>query len=298
MDLRVIITGATGLLGRAVYNEFSACPDYRVTGLGYKRATPPLVSMDLTDPGTVRHFLADAEPDILIHCAAERKPDISEKEAEGTYNLNVRATETIAESCNEAGAFLVYISTDYVFDGTSPPYDESSKTNPLNNYGKSKLSGEKAVRDQCPDSALLRVTLLYGGEETPGESGVSIIAGNVVSGKNLVMDNWQVKYPLFTPDLAVVIRELVEYRIDHPDFHGIFHWSGDRPYTKYEMGHVVADIAGIPLSILKRNNEPPTGAPRPKDCHLNCSKLEKFGMGRHSDFRENVRLMMKRFGYI
>jgi len=141
---KVIITGASGLLGRAIYAEFCK-HSWDVLGFAFSRAKDKLVKIDLHDVNAVQEAIKHFKPDIIIHCAAERSPDKVEKDYETSRILNVDCSKNLAKLAGEVNAVFLYISTDYVFDGTNPPYKESDTPNPLNQYGISKYEGEKEV---------------------------------------------------------------------------------------------------------------------------------------------------------
>ena len=174
MKKRVLITGASGLLGRAIVKEFTQSENgWEVLGLAYSRAKGALRKVDLKSKDEVDSVVGEFKPSIVIHSAAERRPDVVEKKEEETKMLNVNATRTIAEASAKANAFFLYISTDYVFDGTNPPYKPTDKPNPLNKYGQSKLDGENVTLEFLPRSGVLRVPILYGPVEHIHESAVT-----------------------------------------------------------------------------------------------------------------------------
>ena len=174
MNKRVLITGASGLLGRAIVKEFTQSENgWEVLGLAYSRAKGALRKVDLKSKDEVDSVVEEFKPSIVIHSAAERRPDVVEKKEEETKMLNVDATRTIAEASAKANAFFLYISTDYVFDGTNPPYKPTDKPNPLNKYGQSKLDGENVTLEFLPRSGVLRVPILYGPVEHIHESAVT-----------------------------------------------------------------------------------------------------------------------------
>ncbi|KAL2914722.1 hypothetical protein HK105_205653 [Polyrhizophydium stewartii] len=196
MPHTIVVTGASGLLGRAVYEAFAARPEFHVVGTAFSRAGKH-ASLDLTDAAALESFLATTRPALVVHCAAERRPDVAARDEAGTLRLNVNASGTLSRLAAQAGAKLVYISTDYVFDGTSPPYEVDAAPNPLNFYGvrwgatslvsrvrgadpgdrtgKSKLAGEQAVLEADPHAAVLRVPVLYGVVDNNGDSAVNIL---------------------------------------------------------------------------------------------------------------------------
>lgn len=283
----ILVTGATGLLGRPALRACAACPAWRVTGTAFRRTGPGLERIDLSQAERIPEFLDRLSPSAIVHSAAERHPDVSEKDPAGTQRLNVAATAAIARWAAAHGAFLIYLSTDYVFDGTTPPYRPGDATHPINAYGQSKLDGEGAVLAAGGQAAILRVPILYGEVETLDESSVTVLAKNMLGarpGERLAMEHWATRYPTHTGDVAVVLRQMVERGIAHPGFGGIFHWSGGEPMTKYDMACAFAPLLGFDPERLVADATPPTGAPRPKDCHLDSSDLERLGIGQRTPF--------------
>lgn len=176
----MLITGASGLLGRAIMKQFSNSDKWEVLGLAHSRATEALKKVDLFDFDETKRVVNDFKPQVLIHAAAERRPDVVENDEETYMKMNVGVTKTLAKAMNELNRdveipkhFMLYISTDYVFDGTSPPYKPLDEPNPLNKYGKSKLAGEQAMQVYHPDGGILRIPILYGNVEYLKESAVT-----------------------------------------------------------------------------------------------------------------------------
>jgi sorting nexin-1/2 len=163
--MKVVVTGASGLLGRAVHAHFAA-RSHEVLALANSRAagTSNLVQLDLLDTDAFATLLHDFAPDVIVHTAAERRPDVVERDPDRCHTLNAEVPGRIASICKEAGkqTRLIYISTDYVFDGSRPPYQVDSEPNPLNAYGTSKLLGERAVAEhgQAGKTTSLRVPVL------------------------------------------------------------------------------------------------------------------------------------------
>ena len=110
----------------------------------------------------MRDFILAQQPKVIVHAAAERRPDVSAEQPEQVLALNVESTRHLAQCAKEVGAYLIYISTDYVFDGTQPPYEVDDQPSPLNFYGETKLAGERALAEVMDDYAVLRVPVLYG----------------------------------------------------------------------------------------------------------------------------------------
>jgi len=151
--MRVLLTGASGLLGRAFVREFTKSSDLYATA--FSRSAPPLCRLDLRDKEKVNAIIQDFKPQLIIHSAAERHPDICENDHAATDALNVTSVKFLADAAKAIGATLIYISTDYVFDGTTPPYEVDASANPLNYYGKSKLAGENAALKSAERGSVL-----------------------------------------------------------------------------------------------------------------------------------------------
>ncbi|XP_042309360.1 methionine adenosyltransferase 2 subunit beta isoform X2 [Sceloporus undulatus] len=248
---RVLVTGATGLLGRAVHKEFKA-NNWNTVGCGYSRARPMFEQVNLLDAAAVHKLIQDFQPHVIIHCAAERRPDVVDSQPDLASQLNVVASGNIAKEAAQVGAFLVYISTDYVFDGTDPPYKENDVPNPLNLYGQTKLDGEKAVLRNSKDAAVLRIPILYGEVERLDESAVTVMFDKVqFNNKSANMDHWQQRFPTYVKDVASICRQLAEKRMLDPSIKGTFHWSGNEQMTKFEMARAMADAFNLPSSHLR-----------------------------------------------
>ncbi|KAG9066052.1 hypothetical protein KI688_001271 [Linnemannia hyalina] len=280
--MRVLVTGASGLLGRAVVTEFKNA-GHEVVGVAFSRAKGDLKKLDLEDSNAVQTFVDAENPDVIVHCAAERRPDVVEKNPDGAKNLNVQVPGLLADLTNDRGILLIYISTDYVFDGTSPPYDVRDKANPLNLYGQTKYDGEKEIKKFNSSAIILRVPILYGATEYNGESAVNSLIDSVKDGKAVSMDHYGVRYPTNVADVARVVKDLsTKVRHEKVFISGILHFSGEEKYTKYEICQVIAKVLGTSTDHLTPNAEAPKdGTTRPYDCHLSNRCLAGVGINTH-----------------
>ncbi|MBE0366654.1 dTDP-4-dehydrorhamnose reductase family protein [Pseudoalteromonas aurantia] len=280
---KVAITGATGLMGRSLMTILGA--SFNTQGIGFNRASGNIHKLDLNDEAAITAFLDEHQPDALIHAAAERRPDICEQAPEQALALNVKVTEFLAQQCKKRNIRLLFISTDYVFDGDNAPYDEFSKTNPLNFYGQSKQRAEQAVLATCGQHTIIRVPVLYGDVTHLAESAVTVIAEQVNPLKHSKHDNWAIRYPTHVEDIACTIRDLLK----HPQhLGGIFHISNHQALSKYEMACIIADVLGYPKTLLEPQSKPEHTAQRPYNCALKDTRLSKLNIQHQRDFNKAI----------
>ncbi|KAJ9474057.1 putative Vacuolar protein sorting-associated protein 5 (putative) [Pseudozyma hubeiensis] len=293
--MHVLITGASGLLGRAVHQQ---CIDkgYDIKALAFTRSDPSkqLVKLDLTDAAAVESCLQDFKPDIIVHTAAERRPDVVEKDPAASHAINVDAPATIATLASKLDKvpLLVNISTDYVFDGSKPPYTVDDAPNPLNAYGVSKLQGERAVTEHAKSGHFtnLRVPVLYGKTITNDESAVNVLLNAIQPPPNSTdlkkCDAYAVRYPTNVGDVAKAILRLAEVHAETSDpVPPTTHFSAKEAMTKYDMCMVLSRIANsvgfetrTDLLDPEYEVDPMAATARPRHCKLDTSVLEAYGV--------------------
>ncbi|KAH9811866.1 hypothetical protein DFH28DRAFT_1178565 [Melampsora americana] len=282
--IKIIVTGASGLLGRAVVAHLKE-QGHLVKGLAFSRATNGLEKIDLRDTRAVEDLIKGFEPNLLVHCAAERRPDVAEKDPEGTKRLNVDISKHLAELSKQCSFRLIYICTDYaVFDGHAPEggYDVNDKPNPTNLYGETKLAGEKAILEAGKKGQVLslRVPVLYGKAEQNDESAINILIDGVkkaAKGESIKMDDWATRYPTLVDDVAKVINQLADFQEPFPS---ILHFSSPKMYTKYSISVIFANLLNLPIDHLIRVSEGPKAGEtiRPRDCRLSTKSIEELGI--------------------
>lgn len=292
--IRVVVTGSSGLLGRAVYSLLESQPQVQVLGLANSRATPPLEQLDLLDEQALTDRLKAFSPHLIVHTAAERRPDVVEKEPDKCHELNVEVPGRIADICQQIDARMINISTDYVFDGSKPPYSVDSEPNPLNAYGTSKLLGERAVAQSGQDGKVtsLRVPVLYGPALTPSESAVNILTTAIVppeDGRLIKMDAYAVRYPTNAQDVAKVISQLARLAVaESKPLPPILQYQATEAMTKYDMCNVLSrlqnrhapPLAESSISHLDPEYEvdPAAATSRPRHCKMDISVLKDYGV--------------------
>ncbi|KAF1029133.1 MAG: dTDP-4-dehydrorhamnose reductase [Burkholderia plantarii] len=304
--MKVLLIGASGLLGRAIVAELAPragltliatvrdrdSAGARATGL----AREALTVLDVLDPAALDAVFATHRPEVVVVCAAERRPDVCERDPAASRAINVRAQAAIAARAEAAGAWTIGISTDYVFDGRAAPYREGDAPAPLNAYGLAKRDGEAALLAASPRATVLRLPLLYGPVVSWADSAVTsllpAIVGSAQAGAAPVeMDAWAIRYPTYTPDVARVIAQLVERHAAGHTVTGLCHWSGDEPMTKHEIAQRIGAALGI-APRLTPVTAPRDTTPRPYDCHLDPSRLEALGIGARTPFEVGIRAVL------
>ncbi|XP_071480252.1 methionine adenosyltransferase 2 subunit beta-like [Diadema antillarum] len=279
MTRKVLVTGASGLLGRAVMATFLSA-SWDVLGLGFSRAGEKLKKVDLRDSEAIRSVIREFQPDVVIHAAAERRTDVVERNPEDVKQLNVAATAVIAQECASRGIMLVYISTNYVFDGKKAPYRTSDEPNPLNKYGQSKRDGEIATLTNYPGGAILRLPLLYGPVERLNESSATFILSQITDTSKVVeMCNYQQRRPTHVNDVAQVLLQMAEKYSQGHEVKGIFHWNTSEQLTRYQMATIITDVFQLPSHHITANTSAPAaGTPRPANAAMDVSSVTSLGV--------------------
>ena len=277
--MKALITGANGMLGQDL------CPT--LMDNGYDVIETDIQTLDITDIDMVREVLNKEKPDIVVHCAAYTNVDKAEEEVEKAELINVKGTENIAKICAEIDSTLVYISTDYVFDGTKKEaYLPSDIPNPQNVYGRTKLEGELAVREYCEKFYIARTSWLYGihgknfvetmiaiagargafVEKDPkhyeGDVGAQERSSSTTGAFEpiKVVDD-QIGCPTWTMDLSDGIVKLLEGK----DY-GIYHLCGAGSTSWYGFAKEIFELAGLKVNLIPcTTDEFPRPAKRPKN---------------------------------
>ena len=284
----VAVIGASGLLGRALVRELGTCAGWRIVPTAYRRVQGDTVALDIRNAAAVAAFVEHVRPDAIVLAAAERRPDVCQHDPAAARALNVDAVRTVASAARQCGAWVLSISTDYVFDGSAPPYRIDDPPAPLNAYGLSKLDGERALLQSNPFGCVLRLPLLYGPVLDWSESAVTslvpaVVASQAPGARPAAMDAWATRYPTYTPDVAYVIRAMLEQHAKGQAVCGIAQWSGDEPMTKFDIAVRIARALSIDAR-LEAQTASADATPRPRDCHLDSSRLDALGIGRRTPF--------------
>jgi dTDP-4-dehydrorhamnose reductase len=228
--MRVFVTGGRGMLGTAVCRLFSLQGD-QIFASDSCRA-------DITDAAATNESIVAFNPDLVVHCAAMANVDGCELDKVSAFKLNATGARNVAIACRAVGARLVYISTDFVFDGTkTDPYTELDQTNPINVYGASKLAGEELVHEVCPECYIVRTSWLFGANGKCFPKTILRLAATKTS-FGVVSD--QIGSPTYVDDLAERLLEIT----DGLEF-GLYHVSNSGECSWHEFAQSIIEIAGV-----------------------------------------------------
>lgn len=278
--MKVVVTGAAGQLGTELVEIFSAHGDDVV-------ATTH-ATLDITDASAVEVLVAAEKPDWILHAAAWTAVDNCEGDPDKAFAVNATATASIVAAAAKIGARVLYVSTDYVFDGTKKsPYVETDATNPQSVYGSSKLAGEAAMRDQDLIARISWVCGFHGGNM------VKTILRLADSQPELRFVNDQIGHPTFADDAARMMHTLV-----HANRHGIHHVTNQGAVSWYEFAREVLSAAGLDPQrvspVTTADLQPPRPARRPENSVLDNSALRTAGIPLLDDFRVPLARLVKR----
>ncbi|RXZ81464.1 dTDP-4-dehydrorhamnose reductase [Paenibacillaceae bacterium] len=231
---KVVVTGAGGQLGQDLLAQLEAC--------GYETVGYTRTQLDVTVYEEVDRIIMADSPDIIIHTAAYTKVDQAETEQDEAYRINAYGTRNVAVAGQKVGAKLVYLSTDYVFDGEGThEYDEFHRVSPINVYGKSKLAGEQFVSQFHSRYFIVRTSWVY------GENGINFVKTMLKlasEGKPLQVVDDQIGCPTYSVDLAQSIAELII-----TEKYGIYHISNSGSCSWYEFAQAIFEQAQITIEL-------------------------------------------------
>jgi dTDP-4-dehydrorhamnose reductase len=272
--VRILITGAGGQVGRELVDAFAAS----TVGDGHEVVGLDRAALDVVDGPAVVHAVADAAPDVIVHSAAWTAVDLCEGDPQRAEAINASGTRHVVRAAGTVGARVVYLSTDYVFDGTKDgPYVEDDATNPLSVYGRTKLGGELAMG---PEDVIVRTSWVAGRH---GANMVKTILRLAAEHDRLgfVEDQWG--HPTFADDLAGAIVGLVEHGAS-----GTFHITNQGATSWHGFAQAVLAAAGDDPSRVDAitTTQMPRPAPRPANGVLENQALAQAGLPLLPDFRE------------
>jgi dTDP-4-dehydrorhamnose reductase len=286
---RVLVTGASGMLGGYLVRQVSALGHPLVAWAG-RQTQDSLQCVDLADADAVKAAFRAAAPSVVLHAAALARIGDCFRDPDRAWLVNAGGTALLAELCAEANSRLVLVSTDLVFDGEHAPYRESDPPTPLSVYAKSKVAAEQAALTR-PGNSVARVSLLFGpsGQAVPSFFDDQVRALREGREITLFEDEWRT--PL---DLTTAANALVELAL--ADGAGISHLGGPERLSRLDMGHILASVLGVSPDLVRpnRRDDVPAAEPRPRDTSLDSSRWrEAFPRSPWPGYEEALRGMLQ-----
>ena len=282
--MKVLVTGVKGQLGYDVMNELAK--------RGYEGVGVDVDEMDITDRAAVERVIGEVHPDKVVHCAAWTAVDAAEDNQEVCHKVNAEGTENIARICGKLDIPMVYISTDYVFDGqgTRPWEPDDPVVKPLNVYGQAKYDGEVAVEKYAPKHYIVRIAWVFG---VNGKNFIKTMLNLGKTHDHLTVVNDQTGSPTYTYDLARLLVDMIQ-----TDKYGRYHATNEGLCTWYEFACEIFKQAGMDVSVAPvSSDEYPAKAKRPSNSRMDKSKLTANGFQPLPTWQDALSRYLKEIDY-
>jgi dTDP-4-dehydrorhamnose reductase len=278
MRKKLLVFGGTGFVGGHIAQmAHDAGWDVVIAGSRAVPAAGAIMqrSADIGGAMAVHGLMSEFRPDIVVNTAALADIDRAERERDVAWRVNADGAANVAHACREAGARCIYYSTDVVFDGTQPSYAEDDPPRPLNYYGLSKAEGERATLSACPDSAVVRVSLVLGFPVEGGNSFLSRLRERLLAGQQVPAPSDEIRTPVDVYTAAEATLELAE-----SDYRGILHIGATSAVDRYTLAQRLARAMGLRTDLILSQASYPLNdpavvrAPRHKLGVLNVGKAQ------------------------
>ena len=277
--MKVLVTGVKGQLGYDVVKELEK--------RGMDAVGVDIEEMDITDAASVEKVLGEAAPDAVIHCAAYTAVDAAEEQEELCRRVNADGTRNIARMCKKLDIKMIYISTDYVFNGQGTrPWEPEDERQPLNVYGQTKCEGEEAVQELLEKYFIVRIAWVFG---VNGKNFVKTMLRLAETGKRVTVVNDQYGSPTYTYDLARLLVDMVL-----TDKYGIYHATNEGICTWYEFACEIFRQANAAVEVVPVTAaEYQAKAKRPENSRMSKEKLTENGFDRLPPWQDALKRYLK-----
>ncbi|MBU0636244.1 SDR family oxidoreductase [Candidatus Micrarchaeota archaeon] len=268
---RVAVIGASGFFGKPLFVELQKSFD--VTGTFQNNHQQGLEPLDITDSSGINNFFSRFKPDIVVHLAAIVNVDECEKNPSKAFSVHVTGTKNIVNACQKNNARLLYFSTDFVFDGQKGNYSESDSPNPINEYGKTKLAGEKIVQ-KLSNSLIVRTSTPYS-KDLESKKFIPFVIQNLSKGLPVNAFTDQIRSPSLVENVAESVRMLLEKEVT-----GIVHVVGASQVSMFDAALEVARVFGFDENLVNpvECQSANLAAVRPKNTGLYIQKALDLGL--------------------
>jgi dTDP-4-dehydrorhamnose reductase len=286
--MKILVTGSSGLIGSQLTKDLSKTE----TVFSVYNTSIPLygipVNLDLTQPEQISKVLDEIHPDVILHLAALVDVDKCQENYELSYGINTKPTQIISEFAEKNNIFLIYVSTDYVFDGQYGLRKESDLPNPQTIYGKTKLEGEHIIKNSKNPWCIVRTSTPFG-VHNKKKSFLVWVTESLLAGKEIQIVDDQFTSPVYIPHFSEMLQEIISKKIT-----GLFHLSGNTRISRYDLAVLLAQKLGlntkliIPTKIEYMN----WNTPRPFDCSLDSTKISSLLETKPKEISETINLFI------
>lgn len=280
--MKVLVTGVKGQLGFDVVNQLEK---HHIEAIGVD-----IEEMDITDAHQVEEVMMKSAPDAVIHCAAYTAVDAAEDNVEICRKVNAQGTENIARICGKMNIKMMYISTDYVFNGQgSRPWEPDDERQPLNVYGQTKYEGELAVENYVKKFFIVRIAWVFG---VNGKNFIKTMLNLGKTHDQLTVVNDQTGSPTYTYDLARLLVEMIQ-----TEKYGRYHATNEGICTWYEFACEIFRQAGMNVQVLPVSSDQyPAKAKRPENSRMDKRKLAENGFQPLPSWKDALERYLKEIG--
>ncbi|MBD2137313.1 NAD(P)-dependent oxidoreductase [Anabaena sp. FACHB-1237] len=288
---KLLVTGVSGFLGwhlcqiinREEWEIYGTYAHKLIDICGTK-----IIKNDLTNLAQLTTLFQEIQPDAVIHLAAKSQPNYCQLNREESYKINVTASCNIAGLCADNSIPLVFTSTDLVFDGLNPPYQETDKVSPVNIYGEQKVAAEIGILNIYPSATICRMPLMFGNQTPTAKSFIQPFIEILKNGQELNLFTDEFRTPVSANTAAKGLLLALE------KVQGIIHLGGKERISRYDFGKILVEVLQLPGDKLKSclQSEVKMAAPRPKDVSLHSEKAFNLGYEPLS-IREELEIFVK-----
>jgi dTDP-4-dehydrorhamnose reductase len=268
--MKYLVTGSAGLIGNRIVSDLEKSGEMVYSCYNNMKPVYGIpIKLNLSNLNDIHKIFKKFKPDVIIHCAALTDVEKCEVDPELANSINVKATEIITKEAKELDSYLMYISTDYVFDGKKGFYKETDLTNPLNQYGKTKLIGEKIIENKISKWSIIRTSTPFDVYSYKKTFPVWVFE-NLKNNKKINILEDQFTSPTYVPNLSKMILEIITCNLE-----GLFHLSCSNKISRFEFAKMIATKLNLDSSLLNpvSINDMQWKAMRPLDSSLDTSKI-------------------------
>lgn len=286
--MKILVTGSSGLIGSQLTKDLSKTETVFSV---YNTSIPTYgipVNLDLTQPEQISKVLDEIHPDVILHLAALTDVDKCQENYELSYEINTKPSQIISKFAEKNNIFLIYVSTDYVFDGKYGLRKESDLPNPQTIYGKTKLEGEHIIENSKNPWCIVRTSTPFGVHDKK-KSFLVWVTESLLAGEEIQIVDDQFTSPVYIPHFSEMLQEIISKKIT-----GLFHLSGNTRISRYDLAVLLAQKLGlntkliIPTKIEYMN----WNSPRPADCSLDSTKISSLLETKPKEISETINLFI------